>query len=204
MKMWRQASLPAVEGGILPHGKTARRVKHLDLTVVFPVVTQFRRAGSHGSTSAMMADATIFRHALIPSTNRRLDSLTGSGNYYYSLTLQITFEEKRFFQKYQKFFGIIQSTEAGGRDSALRCPHRRAQRQAMEKSLQSKAALNGFITSIGGHLKAMVQTDRLPYALFQPRRYYRLLPPRISQSSLNRFSVSPAFAREPGDNGRDA
>src|ERR1035438_9278635 len=64
LKMWRQASLPAVEGGILPPGKTVHLSKHSHFTMTFPVATQFRRAGSPGSTSAKMADATIFRQAL--------------------------------------------------------------------------------------------------------------------------------------------
>jgi hypothetical protein len=62
--MWRQASLPAVEGGILPPGKTVHLSKRSHFTMTFPVATQFRRAGSPGSTSAKMADATIFRQAL--------------------------------------------------------------------------------------------------------------------------------------------
>jgi hypothetical protein len=62
--MWRQASLPAVEGGILPPGKTIHLSKRSHFTITFPVATQFRRAGSPGSTSAKMADATIFRQAL--------------------------------------------------------------------------------------------------------------------------------------------
>jgi len=62
--MWRQASLPAVEGGILPPGKTVREQTSAILTAVGFVATQFRRAGSPGSTSARMADATIFRQAL--------------------------------------------------------------------------------------------------------------------------------------------
>ncbi len=77
--MWRQASLPAVEGGILPPGKYARIVKCSMITVVFSLKMRCLRAGrrravaalwraakaeSHGSTSAKMADATIFRHAL--------------------------------------------------------------------------------------------------------------------------------------------
>jgi hypothetical protein len=62
--MWRQASLPAVEGGILPPGKNVHLSKRSYFTMAFPVATQFRRAGSHGSTSAKMADATIFRQAL--------------------------------------------------------------------------------------------------------------------------------------------
>jgi hypothetical protein len=64
LKMWRQASLPAVEGGILPPGKTVHLSKRSHFTMTFPVATQFRRAGSPGSTSAKMADATIFRQAL--------------------------------------------------------------------------------------------------------------------------------------------
>src|ERR1039457_1769935 len=62
--MWRQASLPAVEGGILPPGKTVHLSKRSHFTMTIPVATQFRRAGSPGSTSAKMADATIFRQAL--------------------------------------------------------------------------------------------------------------------------------------------
>src|ERR1039457_5444392 len=62
--MWRQASLPAVEGGILPPGKTVHLSKRSHFTMTFPMATQFRRAGSPGSTSAKMADATIFRQAL--------------------------------------------------------------------------------------------------------------------------------------------
>ena len=62
--MWRQASLPAVEGGILPPGKNTGRVKRPNGPVVFFAATWFRRAGSPGSTSAKMADATIFRPAL--------------------------------------------------------------------------------------------------------------------------------------------
>jgi len=61
LKMWRQASLPAAEGGILPPGKNVRRVESSGLTVVFQVATRFRRAGSHGSTSAKMAEAAIFQ-----------------------------------------------------------------------------------------------------------------------------------------------
>ena len=64
LKMWRQASLPAVEGGILPPGKTVRLSKRLHFTVTVQVATRFRRAGSTSSTSAKMADATIFRQAL--------------------------------------------------------------------------------------------------------------------------------------------
>jgi hypothetical protein len=62
--MWRQASLPAVEDGILPPGKKLRRAKRSEFTGVSFVVTPVRRAGSHGSTSAKMADATFFRPAL--------------------------------------------------------------------------------------------------------------------------------------------
>ena len=62
--MWRRASLPAVEGGILPPGRIARRLKRFMVTMIFFMATRFRRAGSLGSTSAKMADATIFRHAL--------------------------------------------------------------------------------------------------------------------------------------------
>jgi hypothetical protein len=62
--MWRQASLPAVEGGILPPGKKLRLAKRSELTGISFVVTPVRRAGSHGSTSAKMADATFFRPAL--------------------------------------------------------------------------------------------------------------------------------------------
>jgi hypothetical protein len=61
--MWRQASLPAVEGGILPPGKNVHLSKRSHFTITFPVATRFRRAGSPGSTSARMADATIFRQA---------------------------------------------------------------------------------------------------------------------------------------------
>jgi hypothetical protein len=57
--MWRQASLPAVEGGILPPGKKLCRAKRSEFTGVSFVVTPVRRAGSHGSTSAKMADATF-------------------------------------------------------------------------------------------------------------------------------------------------
>ena len=69
LKMWRQASLPAVEGGILPPGKKLRRAKRSEFNGVSFVVTPIRRAGSHGSTSAKMADATFFRPAL-SSPNR--------------------------------------------------------------------------------------------------------------------------------------
>ena len=58
--MWRQASLPAVEGGILPPGNTACRVERPEFTVILPVATRLRRAGSRCSTSARMTDATIF------------------------------------------------------------------------------------------------------------------------------------------------
>jgi hypothetical protein len=76
LKMWRQASLPAVEGGILPPGKTIRMMARSNLPVIFPVATPFRRAGSPGSTSAKMADATVFRQALsggktLTSTNNQ-------------------------------------------------------------------------------------------------------------------------------------
>jgi hypothetical protein len=64
LKMWRQASLPAVEGGILPPGKNVHLSKRSHFTITFRVTTRFRRAGSPGSTSARMADATIFRQAL--------------------------------------------------------------------------------------------------------------------------------------------
>jgi hypothetical protein len=64
LKMWRQASLPAVEGGILPPGKKLRRAKRSEFTGVSFVVTPIRRAGSHGSTSAKKADATFFRPVL--------------------------------------------------------------------------------------------------------------------------------------------
>jgi hypothetical protein len=66
--MWRQASLPAVEGGILPPGKKLRRAKRFGFTEVSSVATPIRRAGSHGSTSAKMADATFFRQALSPDS----------------------------------------------------------------------------------------------------------------------------------------
>jgi hypothetical protein len=69
--MWRQASLPAIEGGILPPGKKLRRAKRLGFTEVSSVATPIRRAGSHGSTSAKMADATFFRPALKKKQNRR-------------------------------------------------------------------------------------------------------------------------------------
>jgi hypothetical protein len=62
--MWRQASLPAVEGGILPSGKNVHLSKRPHFTMTFPVATQLRRAGSPGSMSAKMADAAIFRQAL--------------------------------------------------------------------------------------------------------------------------------------------
>ena len=64
LKMWRQASLPAVEGGILPPVKIVHLSKRSHFIITFPMATQFRRAGSPGSTSAKMADATIFRQAL--------------------------------------------------------------------------------------------------------------------------------------------
>jgi hypothetical protein len=63
LKMWRLASLPAVEGGILPPGKKLLGERS-ELTEVWSVATPIRRAGSHGSTSAKMADATLFRQAL--------------------------------------------------------------------------------------------------------------------------------------------
>jgi hypothetical protein len=63
LKMWRQASLPAVEGGILPPGKTVGMMECSNCPCFFPVAMQFRRAGSPGSTSAKMADATVFRQA---------------------------------------------------------------------------------------------------------------------------------------------
>jgi hypothetical protein len=56
--------LPAVEGGILPPGKKLRQAKRFGFTKVSSVTTPIRRAGSHGSTSAKMADATFFRQAL--------------------------------------------------------------------------------------------------------------------------------------------
>jgi hypothetical protein len=62
--MWRQASLPAVEGGILPPEKKLRRAKRSEFTGVSFVVMPVRRAGSHGSTSAKMADATFFKQPL--------------------------------------------------------------------------------------------------------------------------------------------
>jgi hypothetical protein len=36
-----------------------------------------------------------------------------------------------------KFYGIIRFTNNGGRDSALRCPRRRAQRQATESDCRN-------------------------------------------------------------------
>ena len=62
--MWRQASLLAVESGILPPGKNSDWVKRPNGPVVIFAATPFRRAGSPGSTSAKMADATIFRPSL--------------------------------------------------------------------------------------------------------------------------------------------
>ena len=55
---------PAVEGGILPPGKSVQRSKRFALTNVFAPATTFRRAGRAGSTSAKMPDATLFRPAL--------------------------------------------------------------------------------------------------------------------------------------------
>jgi len=50
-----------VAAGILPPGKTLRWAKRSDFTEVLSVVTPIRRAGSLGSTSAKMADATFFK-----------------------------------------------------------------------------------------------------------------------------------------------
>ncbi len=62
-QMWWWASLPAVEGGILPSGKNARNVNGSMITVIFSIIALSRRAGSHGSTSAKMADATVLRQS---------------------------------------------------------------------------------------------------------------------------------------------
>jgi len=69
--------LPAVEGGILPPGKNAGWVKRPNGPVVFFAATPFRRAGSPGSTSAKMADATIFRPAL--SRKHSVETTDGHG-----------------------------------------------------------------------------------------------------------------------------
>jgi hypothetical protein len=70
--MWRQASLPAVEGGILLPGKIVHRSKRLPFALTFWVAHKFRRAGSPGSTSAKMADATIYGQALTGSGGQEL------------------------------------------------------------------------------------------------------------------------------------
>jgi hypothetical protein len=66
---------PAVEAGILstlrslatedgPPGKTVRLAETPDVSRLIARRRCFRRAGRTGSTSAKMADATIFKHAL--------------------------------------------------------------------------------------------------------------------------------------------
>ena len=55
---------PAVEDGILPSGKTVRLPETSDFARLIASRRFFRRAGRTGSTSAKMADATIFRQAL--------------------------------------------------------------------------------------------------------------------------------------------
>lgn len=74
-EMWRQASLIAGEG-ILPPGKTTRKVECLKLAAVCSFSPLFRRAGSHASMSAKMADATNFRQALSRSGTWGLFKLT--------------------------------------------------------------------------------------------------------------------------------
>ena len=61
---WRRASRPAVEGGILPPGKTTRKSATRQLYRAFLDGTLFPPGWKPGSTSAKMADATDFEQAL--------------------------------------------------------------------------------------------------------------------------------------------
>jgi hypothetical protein len=63
-KKWRQASLPAVEGGFQPPGLEIASRAATELTGHFSVAVRNPPGWKPGSTSAKMADATLYGRAL--------------------------------------------------------------------------------------------------------------------------------------------
>jgi hypothetical protein len=75
-KKWRQASLPAVEGGFQPPGLEIASGAAVGLTGHFSISMRNSPGWKPGSTSAKMADATLFGRApsAEPPTSPRLTS----------------------------------------------------------------------------------------------------------------------------------